>query len=335
MSPFRLCFAAFLCLASTAAHAAENNGSQPQVPNVIGLAYADAAKVLENSGMLIRRYTGDEGENVVFQLPLAGDTAATGDVVLVDTAKKSPAQAPKVVVPVAAPVVVPAETKTKAAAAGLATAIDITDLADGDYIVTKKAGNVLMRPLKLLRPDGTPNPTDPPAGGLTPFEQVIAGYTRTAILNRGGSKTTGAALSEIYSRVGAKVASGDIKPDNALPAVFAATNGLFADAGITDDEAWTGWRTNVGDGLDKLKQEGELSSAADYASALKQVSNGLNSVTGYTPQMQKLAAEAAAELADGRAAVANGILSGIDIDKIIKLIERIMKLLTLFGGLPG
>lgn len=216
----------------------------------------------------------------------------------------------------------PAKPKPKALASAVVTAIDISDLPDGDYIVRKRGGSASMSALKLLKPDGVTNPTDPPpTGPLTPFEQVIAGYTRAALTNEGGTKTTGAALSEIYNRVSAGVTNGTIKPENALPAVFAATNGLFKDDLITDDTSWVGWRVDVGSGLDKLKQDGELSTAAQYASALKQVSNGLNSVTGYTPQMQKLAG----------AATESGILDGIDIDKIIKLIELIMKLLTLFG----
>ena len=62
----------------------------------------------------------------------------------------------------------------------------------------------------------------------------------------------------------------------------------------------------------KLQQEGSLTTKAHYATALKEVSNGLNSATGYNPS---------ALVNPGK-----GILSGIDIDKIFTFVKLFCRL---------
>jgi hypothetical protein len=199
------------------------------------------------------------------------------------------------------------------------TAIDVSDLAEGQsLVVTKKGGVITVRPLTLLKTGQTPtDPVDPPPGPvLTAFEKEIQAQTKTVLVNEGGSKTTGAALSEVYSRVSAGVSNGSIAPEQSLAAIKAATNLVLAE--MPDKASWGGWRTAVSDALSALQQEGSLATKAQYAAAYKQVANGLNAATGYSP---------IALTKPGK-----GILDGIDIDKIIKLIELIMTLLKLFGG---
>jgi len=183
------------------------------------------------------------------------------------------------------------------------------------------AGVVTLTPTKLVTVGGTPNPSPipNPSPTLTPFEKEIQAQTKTVLVSEGGSETTGAALSEVYSRVSSGVADGSIDHKQALAAVKAATNLVLAE--MPDKASWTGWRTAVGEALTKLQQEGALETKAQISSALKQVSNGLNAATGYTPQLQTAAKDGTGK----------GILGGIDIDKIIKLIELIMNLLKLFG----
>ena len=199
----------------------------------------------------------------------------------------------------------------------IAEDITLRGLKPGSYTLeVSAAGVVTLTPTKLVTVGPTVPPTDPPGTpALTPFESAIKTLTKSTLTNEGGSLTTGAALSEVYSRVSTGVANGTIPPDQSLPAIKAATNLVLNE--MPDKGSWTFWRTEVGDALTKLQQQGELTTKEQYASALKQVANGLNAATGYNPN---------ALVKPGK-----GILGGIDIDKIIKLIELIMTLLKLFG----
>lgn len=208
--------------------------------------------------------------------------------------------------------------------AGAALAEDVAVLLPNvvkSYTVTTDGkGGAVVVPLAGVVKVGAPtNPTDPPPPPgpvLTPFEREIQAQTRTVLTNEGGSKTTGAALSEVYSRVSAGVTDGSIAPDKALTAVKTATNLVLAE--MADGSSWGGWRTAVGEALTKLQQEGSLSDKAQIAAALKQVATGLNAATGYNPT---------AAVDPGK-----GILDGINIDMILKIIELIMALLKAFGG---
>lgn len=202
-------------------------------------------------------------------------------------------------------------------------AILLPNVAKSYTVTTDGRGGAVIVPLAgVVRPGTTPGtpPTTPPST-LTPFEQEVKAQTQTVLGNEGGTKTTGAALSEVYSRVSAGVADGSIPPEQALGAIRAATNLVLVE--MPDKGSWGGWRTAIGDALTKLQQEGALASKAQMASALRQISNGLNAATGYTPQIQS-----AVQKGDA----AKGILDGINIEKIIELIKLIMELLKLFGG---
>lgn len=202
-------------------------------------------------------------------------------------------------------------------------AILLPNVPGQSYTVTTdgKGGAIVVPLAGVVDPTDLPDPPDPPTGPvLTPFEKEIQSQTK-AVLDKGGTKTTGAALSEVYSRVSAGVANGTVDHAQALAAVKAGSNLVLAE--MPDSALWATWRTSVGESLTKLQQDGDLTTKAQYASALRQVANGLNAATGYTNAAQK----AVATGEPGK-----GILDGIDIAKIIELIKLIMELLKLFKG---
>ena len=170
-------------------------------------------------------------------------------------------------------------------------------------------------------PNPPPGPNPPPAP-VTPLEKEVQVQTK-AVLDAGGTKTTGAALSTVYSLVGDKVEDGSIPTNQALPAILAATNLVMGQA--ADKDKWVVWRTAMSAALTKLQQEGSLTTKAQYVATFKQIATGLNGATGFSI--------APASLLDSPRTVKElGILGGIDIQKIMDLIKLILDLLKLFGG---
>ena len=190
------------------------------------------------------------------------------------------------------------------------------------YVIEVAAdGAVTVNVTRIVSVGGAPapGPTDPnpPAGSA--FQQEITRQTKTVLVNQGGSKTTGAALSTVYSLVGDKVADGSIPTDQAFGAIKAATNLVLNNA--DDGPAWDTWRTTVSTALTKLQQEGSLTTKAQISATFKEIAAGMNAASGFKPAM----------LVGPEQAPGKGILSGIDIDKLIKIIELVMQLLKLFG----
>lgn len=185
---------------------------------------------------------------------------------------------------------------------------------DGTVTVTPTT----VRDMKSGTPPGT-GPTDPNPPAGSPFQQEITRQTKTVIVNQGGSKTTGAALATVYSLVGDKVADGSIPTDQAFGAIKAATNLVLNNA--DDGPAWDTWRAAVSASLTKLQQEGSLTTKAQISATFREIAAGMNAASGFKPAM----------LVGPEQAPGKGILGGIDIDKLIKIIELVMQLLKLFG----
>lgn len=200
-------------------------------------------------------------------------------------------------------------------------AVVLDDSKPGTFLVTVGAdGSIAVNPIRVVRPGSNPSPpTDPPTTG-TPFEAEVEKQTK-AVLTAGGTATTGAALSSVYSLVADEVAAGRIAPASALPAVKSATDLVMTKQ--ADAAAWTPWRAAVGDALTILQGQGSLGTKEQFAAALRQVSNGLNKATGFKGNPQGLLALKPAQL---------GILDNIDLAKIVELIKLVMELLKLFGG---
>lgn len=211
---------------------------------------------------------------------------------------------------------------------GFATADEVAVILDdgkpGTYLVTVGVdGTVTARPLRVVRVGAPSPPVDPPVDpphDPTAFEEAITKLAQAAITS-GGSKTTGAALSSVYSLVSSGVSDGSIAQDKAFEAVKKASDAVLS---IQSDGAkWATFRTEVGKALTALAADGSLTTKAQIAAALQSVANGMNAATGFTGQP---AAFAKAGEKDA------GILDGIDVAKLIELVKLIMELLKLFGA---
>lgn len=212
--------------------------------------------------------------------------------------------------------------------------LDTAGAADGDHYlkVTIAAGKIvgvvpLSQAWKVKLSGGQPSPpnvppTNPPPGNPSPFEAEIERMTRD-VLSKGGTQTTGAALSSVYSLVADEVLAGRIEPASALPAIKAGTNLVLAKQ--ADAAAWAGWRTSVGDALTQLP----LDTKEQMWSAIRQVANGLNRATGFNVSPAELVSWGPGRLAIEKA---DGILDGIDLAKLVELIKAVMELIKLFQG---
>jgi hypothetical protein len=209
------------------------------------------------------------------------------------------------------------------AAACFAAAEDVAVLLDnskpGTYLVTVDAAGVVSAvPLKVVRV-GKPSTPPPPVEPNKPFESAIQQLAQKA-LDGGGSKTTGAALSSVYSLVSSGVSDGSVSPDKAFEAVKKASDTVIA---VQPDGAkWATFRTEVGKALTSLAADGSLTTKAQIAAALQSIATGMNKATGFDGSPAELA----------RLDPANaGILEGIDIAKLIELIKLIIELIEAFS----
>lgn len=214
---------------------------------------------------------------------------------------------------------------------GFATAEDVAVLLDnskpGTYLVTVDAAGVVKAvPLKVVRV-GKPSspPVDPPPTNET-FDEAVNRFTREALAN-GGTKTTGAGLSSVYSLVSSGVSDGSIAPDKAFAAVKKASDSVV---GVQADGAkWKPFRDSVGAALTKLAGDGSLSTGgaldkSKVAAVLQRIADAMNAATGFDGNPQEVSRQ------DPSTA---GILEGIDIAKLIELIKLVMELIKLFGGM--
>jgi hypothetical protein len=200
----------------------------------------------------------------------------------------------------------------------------LDDRTPGTYLVTVAAGGqASVISVKSIRP-GSPPPTFPD-GDPTAFEKEITWLT-TAAIKGGGTKTTGAGLSAVYSLVSDEVASGRIASDKWVNAIKAASDAVL---NIQPDASqWAGFRDGVGKALTSLQAQGKLASKAQIAGALKEIARGMNTATGFQGSPSQLVRLEAAE----RERRPDAFLEGIDLPKIVELIKLVIELLKLFGG---
>jgi hypothetical protein len=214
-----------------------------------------------------------------------------------------------------------------------AFAEDVAVLVDstkpGTFLLTVEAdGSVSVSPLRVVRA-GPPSPKPPPVDPADPFVEEVRKQT-AAVIAAGGSRTTGAALSAVYSLVSGGVADGSIAPDNAFSATKAGTDAIMA--AQADRDKWTKWRADISTALNTLQGQGLLTTKEQIAGVLGDISKGLDKATGNTLEPRAVAKiQPGAEFAFDKDGKADGILDGIDLAKLIELIKLIVELLKLFG----
>lgn len=200
--------------------------------------------------------------------------------------------------------------------------IDVSHLPDGEYpaTLTVKGGQVVdARPLRSIKFGGpTSPPTAPPPVNPSAFSLEVQKQAQAA-LDSGATKTTGAAISSVYSLVSDGVADGSISTDKVWEALKQATDLVVNTQ--PDKDKWTKFRADLSTAVTALRNEGKLGTKEQIAAALKDVSVGLNLATGFKGNPRALAS------IDPRTA---GILDGIDIAKLIELIKIVLELLKAF-----
>jgi hypothetical protein len=201
--------------------------------------------------------------------------------------------------------------------AGAVDLIDLGDVQDGKHryeVVIKDGKIVSVLPLAVFKVGQTPTtpPTNPnPPVNPSAFAKEVQLQAKAA-LDAGGSKTTGAALSSVYSLVSDGVADGSVSTEKVWDALRQATDLLLATQ--PDGAKWVQFRTD-------LRNGNQLDTKDKIAAVLKDVSVGINLATGFNAEPKQLAK------VDPRTA---GILEGIDIGRLIELIKLVMELIKLF-----
>lgn len=203
--------------------------------------------------------------------------------------------------------------------------VRVEDSKNATFLITVKDGVVTVNPIKRVITAGTittqpPDNPDNPPPTTEPNKELIAQIkTETqTVLTAGGTKTSGAAIASVYSLVSDKVSKGEIALDKWPAALSQATDAVFI---IQQDKAqWKTFRDRLGASLTAIQQRGALDTKEEVASTLKDIATGMNQATGFS----------ATRHLDKNARTEKGILDGIDIEQIMKLIELILKLLEAF-----
>lgn len=201
---------------------------------------------------------------------------------------------------------------------------DINLILSGNkyYQVTKDVtGKPIHIPVNvvIMNLDTPSNPITPPVGAGTPFEKQISLLT-TQALSSGGTPTTATGIATVYKLVADSVADGSIPVDKALSAVSLGTSQILIPQ--ADRAAWSLFRTTLSDIFDTLRQDGSLQTQAQYSKVFREVSNGINSVTGFNGSTTEPGLSQASPNA--------GLFGNIDIAKIMEFIKMLIELFKMF-----
>ena len=168
----------------------------------------------------------------------------------------------------------------------------------------------------------------PPPPGTTAFERAIQAQT-AGVIQAGGSKTTAAGISAAYSLVSEAVTKGDIPHAKAFDAVKAATDTVLALQ--PDNDKWTTWRNDLGKALTTLGSQGHLDTKEQVAGILKEISRGIDLATGGSIPKASDFVQMDLDNIDRGDGKADGILDGIDLQRLMELIKFVIEILKLFG----
>lgn len=205
----------------------------------------------------------------------------------------------------------------------IATAADYQFLVkDGKYFLVNQGdptqpNKAVTVQFTYLNGGPTVPPLDPPT---TPVGlQAIAGKLITDAIKAGGTSTTAAAISSVYSVVADSVSEGKTKPEDALPAVKFLLSGLLPTQ--ADAAKWTVFQDELGKAFDTLRQNGVLSTKDQYVKAFKDVSAGINAAIGFNGSLTD---------PDQTIDPNSGILDKIDLTKLMELIKFLLELWKAF-----
>lgn len=199
-------------------------------------------------------------------------------------------------------------------------AVLVDDSKPGTYLLTvANDGSVSVNPIRVVRPGQSPTtPTDPTPGQPTAFSETVSALTKAA-LDGGGSPTTAAGLSSVYSLVSSGVKGGSIPEANALSAIKVATDTVLNN--VSDKDKWAKWRTDLGTALETLRQQGVLK----IPSAFDEVKAGIDSALGKSINPLQIAGYSQSQME-----AAEPLFENIDLTKLAELIKLIVTLLEIF-----
>ena len=178
------------------------------------------------------------------------------------------------------------------------------------YVITDDAGTpVLVKVTNVVRigdgPPNVPNPPDTPDAPPPVTDPTAALVKRLAaeVNDPAGAK----ALALVYKTIGEKVDDGSLKPEDAFPAIKAATDQVLA--AINAGPKWTGFRAKLGDEITRKLQAGELQHPRDYVKFLSAVAAGLE---GAAPAETALSPELVQTIVQLILAVLSRLLGGAE-----------------------
>lgn len=157
-------------------------------------------------------------------------------------------------------------------------AVEVTSLADGDYVLRKNGSVVTVRPLTLiplgvpgpLPPTPNPVPVPPPDGTLSERAKAYRELARVVTDPTGGD--TAIALSALYRQLGQAASDGQIAdPQKLSLAVKAATDLLLARNAHA--ASWAPVRSRLSDDWSNLARRG--APLPEYAALLNDAAHGI------------------------------------------------------------
>lgn len=187
-------------------------------------------------------------------------------------------------------------------------------------------GNVTITTARIVTvgqvPNPPPGPMDPP-GNLTPFQSEISRLTKAAMA-KGGTATTGAGVSSVYSLAADALNAGTLDVAVASDAVRRGTEAVMK--AQKEQAAWDEFATALDNTITTLRAKGDLKTKAQFIATFRDVAKGMDAATGFKGNSKEVV------LLDPATA---GILGNIDLAKLIELIKLIMELFKLFSPAMG
>lgn len=166
------------------------------------------------------------------------------------------------------------------------TAVDVTGLPDGNYVLTIRSGQALLRPLVLV-PIG-PLPTPTPGPNPVPTPQPSPTLTERAKAIQKAAKDvqgdtdrvgTAQAIALLYRQLADSIKTGKLGSDQAVmaSAVKMATDLLLAQRGKAAELGWAPVRDKVSDEWARVVQQGGTRDS--YAALLTECADGIAAST--------------------------------------------------------
>lgn len=162
-----------------------------------------------------------------------------------------------------------------ALAQNVVTAVDITTLTEGSYLLTVKGGTVTVRPINLLQvnPGPNPPPLPPPLPPVIPVLTERAAQIKdaaTKVMGDSSRSDTAKALAALYREISKQVAAGKLKGDQIALATKYGADLLLGNK----TQSWAPVRSLMSDQWAAVQQRGEGDQG--IFALLNDVANGLD-----------------------------------------------------------